>query len=203
MVEHILQHRELFAELHDLGCIFIVSAVESVDDTILGYLDKGHVRADVVEALEITRAAGIPLRPSLLPFTPWTTVDGYLDLLDFVEEHDLVQNVDSIQYAIRLLVPPGSALLGTPQMDTFLGALDQDSFSYRWTHPDPRLDSLHQQVSRLVETAVRHNEDPLTTFYRIKGLALTAAMGRHAQSHSFEATAPRQPPPRLTEAWFC
>ncbi|HZR47255.1 MAG TPA: CUAEP/CCAEP-tail radical SAM protein, partial [Candidatus Manganitrophaceae bacterium] len=74
-VEHLLKHRALIPEFAALGCRFIVSAVESLSDTVLTHLAKDHTRADVVEALKIARAAKIPLRPSLVPFTPWTTLD--------------------------------------------------------------------------------------------------------------------------------
>lgn len=59
----------------------MVSAVESIGDVVLANLEKGHTRADVPVALEIVRRAGIALRPSFVPFTPWTTLDDYLELL--------------------------------------------------------------------------------------------------------------------------
>ena len=62
----------------------LVSAVESVSDHVLANLEKGHTRADVVEALHILDDADIPIRPSLLPFTPWATLEDYLDLLNFI-----------------------------------------------------------------------------------------------------------------------
>ena len=110
-IEHLIQHRDVVMELAALGCVFVLSAVEHVDDRILRYLDKGHTRDDVVTALEITRVADLALRPSLLPFTPWTTLSGYLELLEFVQSHDLVYHLDPVQYSIRLLLPPGSWLL--------------------------------------------------------------------------------------------
>ena len=202
-VEHILRHRDLFDELASLGCIFLVSAVESLNDKILEYLEKGHTRADVVEALGITRAAGISIRPSLVSFTPWTTLEDYLDVLEFVEEHDLIHNIDPVHYTIRLLIPPGSSLLGTPQLSPYLGKLDEESFSYKWEHPDPRLDSLQREVSRVVEAAVQGHEDPVTTFYRVKDLALTTALGRELSARSVPSSASGSPGPRLTESWFC
>ena len=96
-IEHLIQHRDVVTELAALGCVFVLSAVESVDNRILRYLDKGHTRDDVVVALEITRAADVPFRPSLLPFTPWTTQSGYLELLEFVQDHDLVYQLDPVQ----------------------------------------------------------------------------------------------------------
>lgn len=202
-IEHIVQHRQIFEELCALGCVFVVSAVESLNDTILAYLEKGHTRADVLAALRITRAAGITLRASLVSFTPWTSLDDYLEVLEFVEEHDLVYNVDPVQYAIRLLVPPGSSLLGTPQLAPFLGALDAETFTYDWQHADPRLDALYPRVSSLVEESAREAEDPLVTFCKVKNLALAAAAGRPFVARQLEARQRAARPPRLTESWFC
>ena len=73
------------------GGVFVISAVESLSDVVLANLEKGHSREDVPVALEIVRRAGIALRPSFVPFTPWATLDDYLELLDFVEAADLIE----------------------------------------------------------------------------------------------------------------
>ena len=200
-IEHILEHRERIAELAELGCLFVVSAVESVDDAVLRYLDKGHCRADILEALEITRAADLTLRPSLVAFTPWTTLDGYLDLLDFVEEQDLVQSIDPVQYSIRLLLPCGSWLARIPEIQPYLRQLEQENFAFRWEHPDPRVDDLHRRVCRTVEGAVQAGEDQVATFYKIKNLAMEGLMGRRAST--FRVSSRPKRTPGLTESWFC
>src|SRR5262245_41411663 len=75
-VEHLLRHRALLLpELRTLGCAFAVSAVESLSDTVLLHLDKGHTRSDVVELVQLMREVGIPLRPTWVAFTPWTTLE--------------------------------------------------------------------------------------------------------------------------------
>ncbi|HEY7350736.1 MAG TPA: CUAEP/CCAEP-tail radical SAM protein [Ktedonobacterales bacterium] len=202
-IEHILEHRALFREFRALGCAFIVSAIEAVSDHVLAHLDKGHTRADVIEALRILEDADIPMRPSLLPFTPWTTLDDYLDLLTFIEQYHLIEQIDPVHYSIRLLLPPGAALLDKPAMRPSLGELDAAAFSYQWTHPDPRLDRLQQEVAALVEAGERSNTPADETFYAIKalaeetaGLVLTAA-GRARPPFARKET------PHLTESWFC
>jgi len=40
-IEHLLEKREYLPELRELGCAFIVSAVESFSDEVLMYLNKG------------------------------------------------------------------------------------------------------------------------------------------------------------------
>jgi hypothetical protein len=202
-VEHVLKHRSLFPELARLGCLFMVSAVESLSDTVLAQLEKGHTRADVFQALAVVGDAGIALRPSLVSFTPWTSLHDYVDLLDVIEAEGLVDHVDPVQYTIRLLVPPGSALLTRSAIRPFLGPLDQASFTYRWTHPDPRMDPLQQAVSALVEEATRADEDPLATFHRVRALAWTAHDGRETAPVTPTPSHRRSRPPHLTEPWFC
>jgi radical SAM superfamily enzyme YgiQ (UPF0313 family) len=203
-IEHILQHRGLFPEFAALGCVFVVSAVESLSDVVLANLEKGHTRADVAVALDVVRRAGIELRPSLVSFTPWTTLADYLDLLDFVSAQQIVDQVDAVQYAIRLLIPPGSALLSRPAVHPYLGPLDAGRFTYRWTHPDARMDRLYADVSRVVEEAARRGEDAGVTFERVRAAAL-ALDGGVAPRASVTARSPRvlSRSPRLTEPWFC
>ena len=114
-VEHILRHEGLWPELAEAGCLFVVSAFESVNDDILAVLDKGHTTAEAAAAVALLRRHGIEIRPSFLPFTPWTTLDDVADVVDFAAALDLVPNVDPVQNTIRLLVPhlradPGGGL---------------------------------------------------------------------------------------------
>jgi radical SAM superfamily enzyme YgiQ (UPF0313 family) len=200
-VEHLIEHRALVPELAELGCAFIVSAVESLSETVLAKLSKGHTRANLETALEIVDAAAIPMRPSLLPFTPWSTMEDYLELLQFFAERDLIEHVDPVHFSIRLLVPPGSALLDDPTSREWAGELDIERFTYRWSSPDPRLDRLQLRVSALVEAAAAANEPAQLTFAKI---------WRAAHDIAGQPTAPlpvpiesRHSPPRLTESWFC
>src|SRR5213594_3028448 len=202
-IEHIVRHRELFPEFAATRCIFIVSAVESLSDVVLANLEKGHTRADVSIALDILRRAGITLRPSFVPFTPWATLDDYLELLEWIGLEELIDQVDPIQLAIRLLIPPGSLLLSRSAIRPFLGPLDVGAFTFRWTHPDPRMDALQRDLSALVEQAARSGEDPAVTFGRIRALA-NARTGRVVAPTSFRAPPPDRPiAARLTEPWFC
>jgi len=200
-VDHLLAQRAHLAELAELGGVFVVSAAESLDDTVLEHLAKGHTRADIVEALRATRAAGIALRPTWVAFTPWTTLDGYLAWLGFLADEGLVDHVDPVQYGIRLLVPPGSLLLDLPAMRAHLGKLVPGGFHYRWTHPDPRVDRLADEVAASVAAASEHDEDPALTFDRVRRLA-AAAVGVPAPA-PVGLPAGRARPPRLTEPWFC
>ena len=198
-IEHILKHRKHFPEFAKLGCRFIISAVESLSETVLTILEKHHTRADVETAIEIVHSTGIALRPTWVPFTPWTTLDDYLEILEFVNTHRLIYHVDPVQYAVRLLIPPGSYLLNRPETKVLSLTLNETAFSYIWAHPDPRMDELHKTVNTLVENDARADVDALKTFYRIWELAADMR-GQAAPQQKREA---HLPTPRITEAWFC
>ena len=200
-VEHLLRERGHLTELATLGCAFIVSAAESLDDRVLGYLDKGHTRPDLVEALHVTRAAGIALRPTWVAFTPWTTLDGYREWLDFLADEALVDHVDPVQYGIRLLIPPGSLLLDLPEMRPHLDELVRGGFHYRWTHPDPRVERLAEEVAGVVAAGAERNEDAALTFDRVRSVAAAAAGAQAPRPLGLPANRTR--PPKLTEPWFC
>lgn len=199
-VEHILKHRDLFPEFRALGCTFVTSAIESTSDRVLAQLTKGHTAADIDTALAILDAADIALLPTLVSFTPWTTLDDYLSQLEFVRSRGLEAHIAPVQLGIRLLLPPRSPLLSAPDAGEWLGVLDPAAFTYRWQHPDPRLDTLQTQVAARVAEGESSGEAPATTHAAVRALAYAIA-GR--PEPVVERAAVRRPPPRLTENWFC
>lgn len=201
-IEHLLQYRELMPEFAQLGCIFIVSAVELLNDRILAILQKGHTRADVEEALQITQQVGIPLRPSLMPFTPWTTWQDFLDLIDFVEAKGIVAHVDPVQYSIRLLLPPGSLLLSRPETRPHVREFDEEKFTFLWEHPEPAMDRLQREIAVGVEAAAHAHQETFQTFAAIRELGYRAAAQRPRRKFA-PPPSPGLSPPRLTEHWFC
>jgi radical SAM superfamily enzyme YgiQ (UPF0313 family) len=198
-IEHLLNRGNDLPELADLGCLFIISAVESLSERVLKILDKEHSRDDFIAVLDKCRDAGIPLRPTWVAFTPWTTLDDYREMLDFVETNGLIDNVDPVQFAIRLLIPPGSWLADHPETLPHRGPLDEAAFIYRWEHPDPQMDQLHADVLQLVERDAEAGEDAATTFYRIRELA----HGREPDAAVCLLEEDRERVPRLSESWFC
>lgn len=198
-IEHILTHADLLPELAANGCNFAVSAVESLSDAVLDILDKGHTRADVLRAFELTAAVGIALRPSFVAFTPWTTLDDYLELFDFVIDGGLTEHVEPVQFAVRLLIPPGSLLEDHPAMVPHLLRLIPEGFTWTWRHPDPRMDTLCAEIRVIAEQggpdALRRMDD-----------AARNAAGLAARNRDRERTiagAMSNVVPRLTEPWFC
>jgi hypothetical protein len=209
-VEHIVRHSALWPRLASAGCLFAVSAFESASDHILEQLDKGHSAAQEVDAVALLRAAGIEPRPSLLPFTPWTGPDDVFALLDLVARCDLVGNVDPVQYAIRLLVPPGSLLVTSGRLDGRLDAYDDEHLGWSWRAPDPRLDELQQRCSEIALQADAGGWSARASYDAVRAAAV-AVLGTGV-AHSADAPEPEarlcsplaaDERPRLTEAWFC
>jgi hypothetical protein len=197
-VEHLLEHRDLLPLLRDTGCLFITSAVEALDDQVLALLEKGHTRRDFFEAVELCRTIGLNLAPTFVAFHPWTSLEGYCDLLDTIESLDLVSHVAPIQLAIRLLIPSGSRLLDVDALEPLVGDFDGKTLTYRWTHLDPRVDQLQADVAALVGRQL--SADRWETFDAIAALAHErAALPRRAPS----ARRARRPVPCLDEPWYC
>jgi radical SAM superfamily enzyme YgiQ (UPF0313 family) len=193
-IEHLVKHRRALGELSQLGCLFAVSAVESLSERVLRELDKGHDRNAVFEAHQALREAGIALRPTFVPFTPWTTRADYADLFHWIAQENLVEQVDAVQLTLRLLIPPGSLLLQNESLEPHLGELDPFALTYRWTHPDPEMDRLQEASAALVEDGVARGRSNHRMFHDLAELALGGIE---------EVTGSPARAPRLTEAWFC
>jgi radical SAM superfamily enzyme YgiQ (UPF0313 family) len=193
-IEHLLAHRDLLPALRKTGCLFVTSAVESVDDDVLRRLSKGHTRQDFVDTVGECRKAGLTLVPTFVAFHPWLTFDGYGDLLDTIEALDLVDHVAPIQLAIRLLIPEGSRMLELEDVRAMVSAFDPATLTYPWRHVDARVDALHREVAALVGT--RLTADRREIFGEI------AALLRGPR----EAPRPardRATVPYLNEPWYC
>jgi hypothetical protein len=198
-IEHLLKHASLLPRLRDTGCLFVTSAVESVDDEILERLDKGHTRTDFLRVTELFRAAEMTLLPTFVPFTPWTTLEGYCDLLQIIAERDLVENVAPIQLAIRLLIPAGSRLLELPELRAAIDAFDPAALVYPWRHADGRIDAVANEVRKSVERGEKFGRSRAQIFQKIAELVWSAA----GISSAPPGIGSSKPVPRSSEAWYC
>src|SRR5439155_15381595 len=141
------QVRQLFCQAED----GIRSGhVTGVQTCALPILDKGHTRADFLEVTRIFRDLDLVLHATFVPFTPWTTLDSYLELLRVLRENDLVENVAPIQLAIRLLIPRGSRLLELDEIRHLAGSLDPSALVYPWSNADARVDALGAEMEQIV-----------------------------------------------------
>jgi len=203
-VEHLLRHSRYLPLLRDTGCAFVVSAVESVDDYVLRHiLEKGHTRADFVRLAGLLRNLGMVLAPTFVPFHPWMTLEGYVDLLATIAQLDLVEHVSPVQLAIRLLVPAGSRLLELPEARAAMGEFEEAALSYRWTHPDPRADELQRELETAIAKAVTAKQDRRTIFGLAWDMAHDAMGARAPRLPAVPPGRPRVTVPYLTEPWYC
>jgi hypothetical protein len=199
-VEHLLNHAELLPRLKQCGLLFIVTAVESVDDAILDRLAKGHTRADFEAVLAHCRALGIALAPTFVPFTPWTTLAGYRDLLATLLRLNLVEAVPPVQLAIRLLVPQGSYLMHLPDFAARVGAFDEVMLGHPWQADDPRVDDLQRDIMAWVMAAEKASLPRVEVF-----------AGLWTRTHAALGEAPPpldpaqfgEPIPHHSEPWYC
>lgn len=198
-VEHLLKHAEHLKTLRETGCLFVTTAVESVDDAVLARLNKGHTLADFRRVAELFSNSGVALAPTFVAFTPWVTPNGYAELLDVIAELGLAANVASVQLGIRLLIPAGSRLLELEEVRNLVGAFDQEKLIYPWNHQDPKVEALYQRVQEIIRDGLANNEPREQTFHRLQ-IAAAEAAGR---SLPVDDLAVGPAIPHLTEPWYC
>ncbi len=201
-VEHLLQNAELLGTLHATGCLFIVSAVESLDDAVLRNLDKGHTRADFFRAVDLCRVAEITLQPTFIPFTPWTTFEQLVDLYEQLWRLELVEAVGPIQLAIRLLIPAGSRLLELEEIRKIIGPFDAKALVYPWKHPNPAIDRLCEELQEIVATSEKLKRTRSATFEKMWS-AVSHAADHSVQKRAQPVLVSRATVPYLNEPWYC
>jgi radical SAM superfamily enzyme YgiQ (UPF0313 family) len=194
-IEHLLRYQNLLPVLKRTGCLFVTSAVESIDDAVLAKLAKGHTRADFIETVRVMRQIGLTLAPTFVTFTPWTTRRGYQDLLHLLVDLDLIENVAPIQLAMRLLIPAGSRLLELGEIRELIGPFDPAALSYPWQHSDETLDRLCSGIQKLIQREERRNATRTEVFGKIWKLAQESPPDFYLAS--------RATIPYLNEPWYC
>ena len=196
-VEHVLAHRALLPEMADLGVLFVVSAFESTDHETLAILDKNHTAADMSEAVAVLRSSGIHVRPTWLPFFPWTSPRDVAGIVDFIDGHRLWPATDPVQLAIRLLIPEGSLLETHPAVVPHLTGYRSESLTWSWEFEDPTTERLYGELDSIAAEASDCGAEADETLQRMR-----ETIGDVAKVDL--SPMPSSPPvPRLTESWFC
>lgn len=195
-VEHLLKHADLLPVLKRTGCLWVTSAVESVEDAVLEILDKGHDFAGFLRALDLMRREGLAFTPTFVAFTPWSTLAGYRKLLRVIADYDLVEAVSPVQLALRLLIPRQSHLLELEDLQQWLEPFDPEALLYRWRHPDPRMDRLAHAVFTSVVYEQRAGTPRRELFAKVWELTF----GRMPENFDLM---PRATVPYLDEPWYC
>lgn len=196
-VSHLLEHRRVLSELSANNLLFIVSAFESVDAFTLDVLDKNHTREDMELALDLVRSHEMYMRPTWLPFMPWTTPNHVADIFDFIVTNDLVAATDPVQLSIKLLMPRGSLLESHPAMTPHLDSYDTDALTWRWSFGDPDADVLQKELELIAANASDCDAEVSATVAEM-GIAIANRSGRSINPPQNVSLAPR-----LTESWFC
>ncbi len=175
--------------------------MESFDNRILQILEKGHNVNDFMRVLEESRRVGLPIAPTFVAFTPWTTLEGYADFLRSIKSLGLVGSVAPIQYGIRLLLPEGSLLLELPEIAELVEPFDPRSLIYPWKHDDPTVDRLQEAVMDVVSHT--HDNDRHVLFDRVWDTA--KEFGSISGSSRDPGTEIPQMAtiPYMTEPWYC
>jgi hypothetical protein len=199
-IEHLIKFKQMLPMLRDTGCILVTTAVESVDDNVLEHLDKGHTASDFDAVVALMHDHGIALAPTFVPFTPWTSIGGYVDLLDKLAELKLIMSVNPVQLSLRLLIPAGSRLLELPEAETGITGFEPASLGYQWNHENPEVDKLQERIRLWTEQAEGDGRSRLDIFNGIRRLALEAA-GREVDTISESQVGSAVP--AHSESWYC
>lgn len=201
-IEHLRQHDDHLGILRETGCLFVVSAVESIDDAVLQHLEKGHSRSDFHAVVARCRQLGLVLTPTFIPFTPWTTLSSYCEFLRTIDRLDLVEQIAPVQLMLRLLIPAGSRLLelNADTLGTELGTFDSQGLVYPWSHQDPRVDRLQESLAAVVGRWLSAPRSAV--FGEVARLAL-AASDNPERPIIETSLRPRSTVPYLNEPWYC
>ena len=192
-IEHLRSQHRLLPELKRTGCVFVTSAVESLDNSVLSLLDKGHTRQDFLDVVKDSREIGLALAPTFIAFTPWTTMRSYRELLQCLLDLDLVENVSPVQLALRLLIPAGSRLLELDDIRAVVQGFDAPALLHRWKHPDPVVYALAKAALKIAGIKGSRSE----IFGKIWELAHEARLPDEYD------LMPRASIPYLDEPWYC
>ena len=97
-----------------------------------------------------------------------------------------------------LLIPQGSKVLELDDVQAVIEGFDPVTLTYRWLHPDPKVDALQREIAALV--GVRVSGDRHAVFEEISELA-------HQRAGLPRPPAPartvRTRVPYLSEPWYC
>jgi radical SAM superfamily enzyme YgiQ (UPF0313 family) len=201
-VEHLRKHSELLRTLRATGCLFIVSAVESLDDGVLAKLEKGHTREDFFQVVEACRRVGLPIQPTFVSFTPWTTMESLIDMFEQIRRLGLIDAVAPIQLAIRLLIPTGSRLLDLEEVRNLVGPFDGQSLVFPWKHENPVIDDLAEELQNIVAAGDKRKRTRAALFEEM-WQAVNHAANRCVEFFEMPVLASRATVPYLNEPWYC
>lgn len=149
-ITHFRRHAEYVEQLAPLGLRYALTAMEFNDEDTLERLKKKHSTDDLQWTIDFLRSLGVHVKPTFVFVNPWVTVEDMMNLLDFIEENDLIECVDPVQYKIRLLLFRNSLLLDGTYIDRSTFGNENDFYT-EWRHEDPAIEALYRDLVRVVD----------------------------------------------------
>ncbi len=196
-VEHIIKYKKYFKELASLNMVFVISAFETTNDKVLSILEKNHTRSDLNNSIEISQEFSIDIRPTWMPFSPWTELKDLSNIVELIEGYQLRETVDPIQLTIKLLIPKHSLIIQRPEIKKYLGNYEKESLSYQWKYENIDAEKLQ---FRLFDFILNNSE--LNEHKQYLGMVniIEEFTGRKLLTnfkYDFKNV------PKLSETWFC
>ena len=81
--------------------LFVISAFETTNDQVLTILKKNHTADDLKSAVELSLENSIDIRPTWMPFSPWTEIKDLINIINLIENYKLRETVAPIQLTIK------------------------------------------------------------------------------------------------------
>lgn len=144
--DHILESKNTIAELNDLGCQFITTALEFPTQRVLDAVNKDLTLEQVEGAIEFCRDIDAKMNATFILFNPWIGLDDLLWFDEWLDRTGLGETIDPVQFTTRLYLYKGSHLLKNPEVQR-LDLIEHD-FHYEWKHSDPRVDEIFTEMTR-------------------------------------------------------
>ena len=196
-VEHIIKYKKYFKELSSLNMVFVISAFETTNDIVLSILEKNHTSNDLNNSIEISQDFGIDIRPTWMPFSPWTELNDLSNIVKLIEKYELRETVDPIQLTIKLLIPKHSLIIKKPEINKYLGNYEKNSLSFKWEYENNDVEKLQSSLFDFIlnNSELDDHKQYLGMVNIIEKCTDTKLLTN--SSYDFKNV------PKLSETWFC
>ena len=196
-VEHIIKYKKYFKELSSLNMVFVISAFETTNDLVLSILEKNHTSNDLNTSIEISQDFGIDVRPTWMPFSPWTELNDLSNIVNLIEKYKLRETVDPIQLTIKLLIPKHSLIIKKPEINKYLGNYEKNSLSFKWDYENNDVEKLQSSLFDFIlhNSELDEHKQYLGMVNIIEKFTDTELLKN--STYDFKNV------PKLSETWFC
>ena len=196
-VEHIIKYKKYFKELSSLNMVFVISAFETTNDLVLSILEKNHTSNDLNTSIEISQDFGIDVRPTWMPFSPWTELNDLSNIVNLIEKYKLRETVDPIQLTIKLLIPKHSLIIKKPEINKYLGNYEKNSLSFKWEYENNDVEKLQSSLFDFIlhNSELDEHKQYLGMVNIIEKFTDTELLKN--STYDFKNV------PKLSETWFC